>query len=143
MAGYFKTLDGHKYDGMNKAAEAMENGVFAEIAAAGVKKITAAGDAEFRVQEKTTLWGRKAIVILCVVPGTKEQYFVENEWEDNYMPTYNNAEYECKVGQYVRMRRPVINDEMIMTVADAVYNALNVGDTVKPAVGGSVAKKSA
>ena len=59
------------------------------------------------------------------------------------MPTYNNAEYECKVGQYVRMRRPVINDEMIMTVADAVYNALNVGDTVKPAVGGSVAKKSA
>ena len=56
MAGYFQKLDGHVYEGAYKAGEKLENGVFAEITANGVKKITAAGDAEFRVEEKTSLF---------------------------------------------------------------------------------------
>ncbi len=143
MAGYMKKLNGYVYDGEHIAAVAMPNGIFAEIAAAGVKPITAAGDMELRIDEKTTLWGLPALVLNLIVPGTKEQYFVENEWDINDNETYDEANYQCKIGQYVRMRRPVINDQLIMTVDATLYAALNEGDIVKPAVGGSVAKKSA
>ena len=81
-------------------------------------------------------------VLVVVNPGTKEHFFVENEWVDNDMPTLDFSHYECKVGQFVKMRRPVINDQVIMTVEDTLYNALNVGDIVKPAVNGTVAKKA-
>ena len=57
MAGYMRKLNGHVYDGANVAAEALENGVFAEITADGVKKVTAAKDTVLRVAEKTLLWG--------------------------------------------------------------------------------------
>lgn len=60
MAGYMKKLNGHVYDGANIAAEALENGVFTEITADGVKKITATKDTVLRVVEKTTLWGMEA-----------------------------------------------------------------------------------
>lgn len=147
MAGYFKKLDGHVYEGGYVAGEAMENGVFAELVTANgattVKKIAAAGSLEARVEEKTTLWGRKAIVVTVTAPGTNEHYFVENEWDDRNEPQYNESTHACKVGEYVKMRRPVLNDQMILTVTDAVYATLAVGDTVKPAAGGSVAKKSA
>ena len=36
MAGYVTKLVGHVYDGANLSAEALINGVFAEITAAGV-----------------------------------------------------------------------------------------------------------
>lgn len=62
MAGYFRKLNGHVYNGEFTAAEAMENGVFAEITNDGVKMTTAAKDTVFRVAEKTTLWGMNAIV---------------------------------------------------------------------------------
>lgn len=141
MAGYMRKLNGYVYDGAHTAGEALENGVFAEITAAnGVKKITAAGDMVLRVQEKTTLWGAKALVLDVVNPGTKETYFVENEWDINDAEDYNEAEYTCKVGDYVKMHRPVINDQLVLTVGDTVYAAVNVGDNVKPAAGGSVAK---
>lgn len=146
MAGYFKKLDGHVYEGSFAAGEAMENGVFAELVTANgatvVKKITAAGSLELRVDEKTTLWGKEAIVATVTNPGTGVVYMVENEWIDDYMPNYNNAEYTCKVGDLVRMRRPVLNDQIIVTVEKTLYDALAVGDIVKPAAGGSVAKKA-
>ena len=41
MAGYVTKLVGHVYDGANLSAEALINGVFAEITANGVKKVTA------------------------------------------------------------------------------------------------------
>jgi len=149
MAGYFKKLDGHVYEGAFPAGVAMENGIFAEITKNAttnvyeVKPIAAAGDMELRVDEKTTLWGKEAIVATVTAPGTKVTYLVENEWLDDYMPNFNNAEYACKVGDLVRMRRPVLNDQVIVTVTKALYDTLAVGDTVKPAIGGSVAKKSA
>ena len=57
MAGYVTKLVGHVYDGANLSAEALINGVFAEITATGVKKITAAKDTLLRVEEKTEPWG--------------------------------------------------------------------------------------
>lgn len=143
MAGYFRRAEAWNYDGVNKAGETLTNGLFVSITGTGVKKLTAAGDAEFRVKEKTSLWGLPAIVLVCVVPGDSEVYFTENEFEDyGDKGDFNYAEYSIPTGHYVKMRRPNINDELIMSVDSTLYAALSVGDTVKPASGGLVAKKS-
>ena len=140
MAGYFRRAEAWNYDGANKAGEELSNGLFVEITANGVKKIAAAGDAEFRVKEKTSLWGLPALVLICVNAGTKEIYFTENEIE-NYgdKGDFNDAEYVIAEGKYVKMRRPNINDELIMSVDDTLFAAINEGDTVSPAAGGFVA----
>jgi len=142
MAGYMKKLNGYVYDGEHKAYAALANGTFVEIGANGVVAVTAAGDAEFRVDEKTTLWGLPAVVLNCVIEGTKEQYFLENDHDIYNKDTYDLATATCAVGEYCRMHRPVVNDQLIMTVSDETYAALAVGDTVKAAVGGSIAKKA-
>lgn len=61
MAGYVTKLMGHVYDGANLSAEALPNGVFAEITSTGVKKAAAAKDTLLRVEEKTELWGNPAL----------------------------------------------------------------------------------
>ena len=66
MAGYVTKLVGHVYDGANLSAEALINGVFAEITAAGVKKITAAKD---------TLTYTMAIQNLSCVSGYEQERF--------------------------------------------------------------------
>lgn len=143
MAGYMRKLNGYVYDGANQAYAELPNGIFAEIGANGVVAITAAGDMELRVEEKTTLWGLPAQVLNVVIAGDKEQYFVENDLGNmENDPTYDGATYTCKVGDYVRMHRPLIGEQLIMTVDSTVYDAVAVGNTVKPAIGGSVAKKS-
>ena len=140
MAGYFRRAEAWNYDGANKSGEELSNGLFVEITANGVKKIAAAGDAEFRVKEKTSLWGLPALVLVCVNAGTKEIYFTENEIE-NYgdKGDFNDAEYVIPADHYVKMRRPNINDELIMSVDDTLFAAVNEGDTVSPAAGGFVA----
>lgn len=144
MAGYMKKLNGYVYDGEHVANAAMPNGIFVEIdsSTGKVKPIASAGDTEFRVDAKTTLWMKPALVLNVILEGDKEQYFLENDLDLKEIPTYDSAEAECKAGEYCRMHRPVINDQLIMTVTSELYAALNVGDTVKPAVGGSVAKKA-
>lgn len=143
MAGYFRRAEAWNYDGVNKAGEELTNGVFASITGTGVKKLTSAGSAEFRVKEKTSLWGLPALVLVCTDVGSDEVYFVENEIE-NYgdKGDFNDAEYSVPAGHYVKMRRPNINDELIMSVDSTTYAALDVGDTVKPASGGGVAEKT-
>lgn len=140
MAGYFRRAEAWNYDGANKAGEKLENGLFVEITANGVKKIAAAGDAEFRVKEKTSLWGLPALVLVCTDAGSDEIYFVENEIE-NYgdKGDFNDAEYAVEKDHYVKMRRPNVNDELIMSVDDTTFAAITVGAMVKPAAGGSVA----
>lgn len=144
MAGYMKKLNGYVYDGEHVANAAMPNGIFVEIDATSnkVKPITAAGDTEYRVDEKTTLWMKPAVVLNVIKEGDLEHYFLENEFDLAAVPDYDSADYQCKVGQYCRMHRPVINDQLIMSVDSTLYASLSVGDTVKPAVGGSIAKKS-
>lgn len=139
MAGYMTKLNGHVYDGAHTAAEALQNGVFAEITTNGVAKITAAKDAKFRVQEKTTLWGMDALVLDVVACGADEYYFVENEWDINDSEDYDTAKYACKVGDFVKMHAPLKGEQLIMTVEDTLYASLNVGDVVTPAANGTVA----
>ena len=139
MAGYFQKLDGHVYEGAFTAGEELANGVFAEITADGVKKITAAGDSKFRVEEKTTLWGLPAVRLTCIELGADPIYFVENEWEIYEDKDYDESLYTVPVGHFVKMRRPVVNDQVIMSVDDATYAAVAVGDEVAPAAGGGIA----
>ena len=142
MAGYVTKLVGHVYDGANLSAEALINGVFAEITATGVKKITAVKDTLLRVEEKTELWGLPAVVLNVTGVGTDEVYFIENEWEVNENAEWNEADYTLPTGKYVRMKRLVPGEQVIMSVDGTLYAALSVGDTVKPASGGTVAKQS-
>ena len=144
MAGYMRKLNGYVYNSANKAYAALANGIFALIGANGVIAINEAGDMELKVVEKTYLWGLPALVLDVVIAGDKEHYFVENDLGNMEIDnTYDGATYTCKVGDYVRMHRPLIGEQLIMTVDGTLYASLSVGDTVKPASGGSVAKKSA
>lgn len=136
-----KRLNGYVYDGLHKAGEALPNGVFAEITADGVKKVTAAKTGlSMRVEEKTTLWGLPAVMLTVVKNDAPGIYFVENEWDVNDATDYNEAEYECKIGDFVKMHAPVINDTLIMSVGDTVLATLAVGDLVNVAAGGTIVK---
>lgn len=144
MAGYFRKMEEPNYLGSEKAYETLTNGLFVYIDGAnGVKKLGSAGSAEFRVKEKTTLWGKPALVLICTDVGSAEHYVVENEIE-NYgdKGDFNDADYSIPANHLVKMRRPNINDELVISTDSTTYAALNVGDTVKPASGGGVAKKT-
>lgn len=143
MAGYFRRAEAWNYDGFNKAYEELENGVFVYIDGSnGVKKLGSAGSAEFRVLEKTTLWGLPAVVLVCTDVGSDEHYFTENEFEIYGDKDFDQTTYSVPAGHYVKMRRPNINDEIVMSVSSEVLATLAVGDTVKPASGGTIAKKA-
>lgn len=143
MAGYMKKLQGYVYDGANTAGAAMENGVFVEITTDGVKPVSAAKTGMvLRVVEKTTLWGRNAVVLDVVNHGDDEVFFLENEWDINDAEAYDTAKYTCKVGDYVRMHRCLDGEQLIMTVSDTVYAALAVGDQANIAANGTIAKKT-
>lgn len=141
MAGYFRKLDGHVYNGAEKAYEELTNGLFVYIDGSnGVKKLGSAGSARFRVLEKTTLWGLPAVVLLCTDPGSAEIYMTENEFEIYGDKDFDQTTYSVPAGHYVKMRRPVLNDEVIVSVTSEVLATLAVGDTVKPTTGGTIVK---
>lgn len=137
---YVTKLMGHVYDGENLSAEALINGVFAEITMDGVKKVTAAKDTKLRVDEKTELWGQPAVVLNVTGAGSDDVYFVENEWEIDENAEWNEANYTLPIGKYVRMKRLLPGEQVIMTVDSTLYAALAVGDAVQPAAGGTIAK---
>lgn len=135
MAGFIKKPVGHIFEGRYKAAEALPNGVFAEIGADGVAKLTAADTTmKLRVIDKITLWKLKALVLAVTVAGTS--YFVENEWEINDNEEYDEPSYSLPIGKYVRMKLPLIGEVLVMSVTDAVYNGAQINDVLWPAVGG-------
>lgn len=140
MAGYMKKLQGYVYDGAHTAGEVLENGVFVEITADGVKKVTAAKDTILRVAEVTELWGMSAVIADVVSVGTDEVFFVENEWEVYGDKDYDTAKYSVPVGHYVKMHRALPGEQQILTVADDLVATLSVGDKVQPAAGGTIAK---
>ena len=143
MAGYVTKLMGHVYDGANLSGEALINGVFAEIASGGVKKTTAARDTLLRVEEKTELWGSPALRLTVTVAAADEVYLVENEGEGVEIAEWNMTDYTLPAGKYVRMKRLLPGEQVIMTVGSELYATLAVGDTVQPAAGGTVAKYTA
>ena len=142
MAGYVTKLVGHVYDGANLSGEPLTNGVFVEITTDGVKRITAAKDTILRVEEKTELWGKPALRLNVTGVGTDEVYFVENEWEVDDNEEWNEADYTLRVGKYVRMKRLVPGEQVIMSVEGALFAALAQGDSVEPTADGTVAKKA-
>lgn len=145
MAGYFRKLNGHVYDGAHVAGVELANGVFAEINASTDKVVLAAGakDTVMVVREKTTLWGKEAVVLDVISVGTDEVYFVENEWEVyEDAGEYNTAEYTVPVDHFVKMKRPLVGEQLIMTVDETLYGTLTVGAKVKPAANGVIAVAS-
>lgn len=142
MAGYMKKQNGHVYDGSHLAGEELANGVFVEIAADGVKKVTAAGDMQLRIVEKTTLWKKPALVLDVIAEGVKEVYLTENEWDVYDNMDYDTADYTVKTGKLVKMHRPLVGEQLIVSVEKDLFETLNEADIVTPAAGGTVAKKS-
>lgn len=141
MAGYFRRAEAWNYDGSNKAYQELTNGLFVYIDGSnGVKPVASAGSARFRVLEKTTLWGLPAVVLLCTDPGSAEIYLTENEFEDYGDKDFDQTTYSIPAGHYVKMRRPVLNDELIVSVTSEVLATLAVGDTVKPTTNGTIVK---
>lgn len=140
MAGYMTKLMGYVYDGAHTAAEKLQNGVLAVIGEGGVKA-AATGDAVFRIapEGKTTLWGMPALT-LDVVKACDEVFLVENEWDINDNEEYDTSKYELPAGKLVRMHRLVAGDQFIATVTEEVYGAVNEGDAMAIAAGGTVAK---
>lgn len=140
MAGYMKKLNGHVYEGSYKASVALENGMFAELNDGTVRKTSATKDTIMRVSAKTTLWGVNAVVLDVTSVGADEIFLVENEWDVAEGQDYNTATYACKVGDYVKMHRPTIGEQLILTVGSALYAGLAVGDSVKPTTDGTIVK---
>jgi len=133
MAGYMKKLQGYVYNGEFLSGEALANGIMAGLVTANgkttVKKITADDTGLYRVVEKTTLFGKNAVILEMIKIGDAENFFVENEWDINDACDYNTAEYTLPVGKYVRMHRVLPGEQLITTdVADAAFTALAVGD---------------
>lgn len=116
MAGYMTKLNGHIYDGSSEAGEALTNGLFVEKTDDGTKKVTATKDTVMRVEEKTTLWGKDALRLDVVSVGSDEVFLTENEWDINDSEEYDEANYEIKIGDKVRMHRPLIGEQMIVSV---------------------------
>lgn len=141
MAGYMRKLNGHVYDGSHIAEEPLTNGIFAELTKTGVKAITADNDMVLRVAEKTTLWGMEALVLDVVSEGAKEVFFVENEW-DVHDVDYDTANYTCKKGDFVKMHRCIVGEQLIMTVDNSLYTTLEIGDEVTPTAKGTVKKQA-
>lgn len=139
MAGYVTKLAGHIYDGAHLSGEPLTNGMFVEIAGGAVKLVTAAKDTKLRVEEKTVLWGLPALVLDVVSVGADEVYFVENELPNLNGEEWDETEYALPAGKHVRMKRLLPGEQVIMSVEDALYGAVSVGDVVAPAAGGSVA----
>lgn len=143
MAGYMKKLNGHVYDGMHvAAADGLTNGTFVELDANGkVIPTAAARDTIMVVRELTALWGMDAVVLDVISHGTDEVYFVENEWEVyEDAGEYNTAEYSVKADHFVKMHAPLRGEQLIMTVENALYTTLAIGDKVQPAAAGTIVK---
>lgn len=65
---------------------------------------------------------------------------MENEWEVDENAEWNEADYTLSAGKYVRMKRLLPGEQVIMSVATELHSALAVGDFVQPAADGVIAK---
>lgn len=140
MAGYFRVLAGRNYDGLHKAAVALRNGEFVTITNGVVTKTASATDTVLRVAEKTYLWGMPALVCDVVSIGNNEVFMVENEWD--VLPGEDTSLYEVAAGDYVKMKRPLPSEQLIVSVGDTLYAATTVGNLMVPAADGLLAAKA-
>lgn len=139
MAGYFRKLVGHVYDGAHVSDVALTNGLFVTINEAG--KIALSGaDAEttFRCVEKTDLWGLKALVLDVLTVGG-EVYMVENDIDVNDNEEYDEALYSVKAGEFIKMKRPLPGEQIILSVSDELYAAAAVNGKFAVSANGLIA----
>lgn len=137
MAGYFRKLNGYVYEGTYPSDAPLQNGDFVEIVEGVVKKLSNPMDALFRVVEKTTLYGRKALVLRVLkVPEQQDFYMVENELPNHHGEDWDEAEYELPAGELVRMKRPLLGEELIRTATDYEYGEAKVNGVGYPADNG-------
>ena len=101
--------------------------------------VTAAKDTVLRVEEKTTLYGMPALVLDVVSVGMDDVFFTENDWGTNEGEEWDEAKNTLAIDKLVRMKRLLPGEQVVMSVADSLFAAVNVGDKVKPAAGGTVA----
>ena len=80
-----------------------------------------------------------AVVLNVTAVGGDEIYFVEAEWYIHDHTMYDETKYVTEPGTLTRMHRPLVGEQLIMTVDQTLYDTLTEGQTVKPAAGGSVA----
>ena len=83
-----------------------------------------------------------ALTLDVISAGTGEVYMTENEWDINDNEEYDETKYTVAAGEYVKMRRPKVGDQLIISVGESVYSGLAVNDIVTPAADGTVAKKT-
>lgn len=139
MAGYFRKLMGHVYDGAHMSEVNLTNGLFVTINESGMIELSSA-DAEttFRCVEKTDLWGLKALVLDVLTIG-KEIYMVENDFEVDNSAEYDEAEYTVKAGKYIKMKRLLPGEQIVLSVSDDIYSAAGVNAKFAVAAAGLIA----
>lgn len=136
MAGYMKKLNGYVYEGGYEAAEDLTNGLFVYVDSNGkMAKTTEQKDTTMVVIEKTSLYGKSAVVCRVTAVGSDEVFFVENGMDVNHDADYDAAEYVIKAGKLVRAHRPLIGEELIVSVD----SELDLGAEVHPAADGEIA----
>lgn len=144
MAGYFRKLVGRVYDGSHVAAEKLTNGIFVSINSEGKVAKLAAADAttKLRCVEKTELWGMNALV-LDVAENGAEVYMVENDFPVDQHGVYDETAFELEAGELVKMKRPLLGEQIVISVSDELYSAAKVNGMYTLAKGGAIVAATA
>lgn len=141
MAGFFNRLHTYDYEGLWTAAEELENGIFVKRTADKLNKLTETNTSlKMEVIEKREFWGLPAVEVMVIDEGSEEIYMCSNFVEHHDQWIYNDAEYKIPMGAHVRCRRPEKNDHMVITVAQDLFDSLNVGDAVSAGAQGLLIK---
>lgn len=126
MAGYFTKLNGRVYDGFHVSDIDLENGKFVTIDDNGKIVLAEAAEGEtlgsFRCEEKTTLWGLPALRV-DVLGCSEGMYMVEADFNPAEHGEYDETQHVTKAGELVKMRMPVVGDQIIVSVSDELYAA--------------------
>lgn len=117
MAGYISKAHGFIYNGEFKAGEVLNNGDFVAL------------------DSTTSTWKKAATATL-----TNPLYFVENVFDDVLEDGVDQAKLNIPAGAFVKAHRCLAGEEYVKSVDSTLYATLNVGDTVIPANGGTIAK---
>ena len=140
MAGYFTKLNGYVYSGEYVASTDIENGTFVTLDTSNEVIVATTGSMEFVCVEKTDIFGLPALRLRCTEEdGT--QFIVEQDNEADYVGEYDERHRKAEAGKLVKMRTPVVGDEILLEVNTTMYAAASVGaEYVQDTTGTIVAK---
>lgn len=140
MAGYFRTGN-HIYNGRHLMGADIERGTFVNIDADGLIQVADADETlVMRVEEKTELWGREAVALEVVACGDNAVYLLANDSEIDNTCVFDERYYVVKKDTFGSIKRPLIGEELVITVESDLYNTLVEGDLVTVADNGTIAK---